>query len=375
VEEAVKKALVALAGSFLLFSFCAPQPAVEQKDRGIYEMLYLHVKSKMKISYDCSAGAALAMRDGKILFEEYLGTTSWEQGAETVNAQSRWPYYSISKEFGAAVLLSLVTEGLISLDDPAARYIDYFTGPGPGGEFARDKVTIRQLASHTSGVTGPKAKDRDPQVPRFSEVTLEFEPGTGFHYNELGMKILGHIMAKVGGKSYEELLTERILEPLGLEKTVGWLRSGDNLAGIVITCDGPESARYSYTKEPYPGSGLYGRMRDILTFAQLWLDGGKIGERVIFDSGLIKEAWTSHLYGKKPTADTHYGLMTWLSPEVDAVFMAGASQSVGAILPEDKMVVLMGLNQIDGGPGWGRPPEEHSAVARVGHALVDLLDR
>ena len=113
---------------------------------------------------------------------------------------------------------------------------------------------------------------------------------------------------------------------------------------------------------------------NILTFARLWLDRGKLGERVIFTPELIDQAWETQLHGKKPTPDTEYGLMFWLSPEVDAVFMAGAAQTIAAILPEKNLVVLMGLNQYGSSPGWGRPPEEHSSLARVGHALAELLD-
>ncbi|MBN2290750.1 MAG: beta-lactamase family protein [Candidatus Glassbacteria bacterium] len=372
----MKKPVFILVPALLVSALCVPKPAaVQEQDRGIFEMLYLHVKSKMKISYDCSAGAALVMRDGKVIYEEYLGATGKGPDAEPVNAASRWPYYSVSKEFGSALLLNLVYEGRLGLDDPVCKYLDYFTGPGPGGgEFLREKVTLRQLASHTSGVTRPRGTPQAQDAPPFSDVALEFEPGTDWHYNELGMKILGHVMAKVGGKPYGDLLKARILEPLGLE-TVGWIRQGDNLAGVVRTFDGPDSSLIGYTTEPYPGSGLYGTMRDILAFARLWLDGGRAGERVFFDQALIQEAWTDQIHGKKPTADTHYGLMLWLSPEVDAVFMAGASQTIAAILPDKNMVVLMGLNQYGGSPGWGRPPEEHSAVARVGHALAELLDK
>ncbi len=373
----MKKFLFLAAGSFIFFTFCAPQPVKEETSRGIFEMLYLHVKSKMKISYDCSAGAALVMRDGKILYEEYLGTTHKGPDAEPVNADSRWPYFSVSKEFGAGVLLSLVYEGLLGLDDPVAEYLEYFTGPGPkGGEFLREKVTLRQLASHTSGVIAarPAGSVQGKDLPPFSNVSLEFEPGTDFHYNELGMKILGHIMAKVGGKPYEHLLKERILDPLGL-KTVAYLRPGDNLSGVVRTFDGPDSCFNNYTEQPYPGSGLYGNMRDILRFAQLWLDHGKLGEKVIFDQKLIEQAWQTQLHGNKPTPDTEYGLMFWLSPEVEAVFLAGASQTIAAVLPEKNLVVLMGLNQYGSSPGWGRPPEEHSSLARVGHALAELLEK
>jgi CubicO group peptidase (beta-lactamase class C family) len=369
----MKKTLFFLwLGLILSVSCTGGKPAVE-KSRGIFEVAYLHAKYKMLLSNNCSAGAALVLKDGKVLYEEYLGSLDRSPGAGPVTASSRFPFYSISKEFGVALLFSLVTDGLLGLDDPVVKYFDYFKGTGPGGAFPRETVTVRQLASHTSGVTG-KIDTAKTGGQEFAEVTLEFEPGTGFHYNELGMKILGRIMEKVGGKPYEELLKERIILPLGLT-SVGYLRPGDETAEVVRTCDGPDSAFVDYSPPPYPGSGLFGTMRDVAAFGRLWLDKGRSGDRVIFKPELVQEAWTNYNHFGQPYCDTEYGMMFWLSSEDRAAFMAGAAQSVAAILPEQNMIVLIGLNQYDGSPGWGRPPVEHSNVARLGLYLNDLLKK
>ena len=370
----MKKPLIYFAAATILLcgggSLSAADP---QADRGIYDMFHHQVISLQELSYNCSAAAALVMRDGKILYEEYFGATHKGPGAEPINAESRFPYYSVSKEFGCAVLLSLVTEGKLSLDDPVAKYLDYFKGPGPGGTFPREKVTLRQLAGHTSGVVLKDETGAGGDQP-FAGVTLEFEPGSGWHYNELGMKILAGAMQKVTGKPYETLLRERVLEPLGL-KSVGYVNPGGNLAGVVYTFYGPDSSRIDFSGKPYPGSGLFGNMRDLLRFAQLWLDGGRSGDKVLFRKELIQEAWTNQIRGKRPSPDTEYGLMFWLLSEYHAAFLAGAAQTVTAVLPDQNIIVLMGLNQCDGSPGWGRPPVAHSRIALMGIALADLLDR
>ena len=369
----MKKQAYLIAPLFLLLLAASLSAADPQADRGIYDMFHHQVISLQEMSYNCSAAAALVMRDGKILYEEYFGTTHKGPGAGKITADSRFPYYSVSKEFGCAVLLSLVTEGKLGLDDPVVKYLDYFKGPGPGGAFPREKVTLRQLASHTSGVVLKGEKEPEGEQP-FAGVTLEFEPGSGWHYNELGMKILAAVMQKVTGKPYEMLLRERILEPLEL-KSVGWVNPGDNLAGVVYTFYGPDSSRIDYSGKPYPGSGLFGNMRDLLRFAQLWLDGGKIGDKVVFRKELIQEAWIDQVRGKGPSPDTEYGLMFWLLSDYHAAFLAGAAQTVTAVLPDQNIIVLMGLNQCDGSPGWGRPPVAHSRIALMGIALADLLDR
>ncbi|MEA1996729.1 MAG: serine hydrolase domain-containing protein [Gemmatimonadota bacterium] len=382
------KYLILVIGSAVFLS-CSSQAPVKEKttgsaekepDRGIFEMLCLHTKKEMKLSYNCSAGAALVMREGRVLYEEYFGATHRGPGAEPVGVSSRFPFYSVSKGFGCGLLMSLITDNLLALDDPVVKYLPYFTGPGPGEKkFPREKVTIRHLASHTSGVAHsrsgePEAPDNTGR-PRFDDVTLEFEPGTGWHYNELGMKILGAAMEKAAGKPYDRLLKERILEPLGLE-TVGYVYPGDDISGVVHSCYGPDSTALRYTQAPYPGSGLYGSIRDMARYAQLWLDGGKAGGRVIFREGLIREAWKTHIPDPAKVPPLYnYGLMFWLNPELEAAINAGAAQTVTAILPEKNMIVLVGLNQRHGSPGWGRPPIEHGNVARIGLALADLMDR
>ncbi len=330
------------------------------------ELLSLHTRYKMKMSNDCSAGAALVRKDGKLIVEQYYGTQSRGAGAAPVDSASRFPLYSISKEFGVAVLLSLASDNLLALDDPASRYLDVFKG-GP-----LEAITLRQLASHTAGVTRPH--DAVPVDPEFSDVTLEFTPGADFHYNELGMKILGRVMEKAGGKPYEELLKERILLPLGLE-SVGYLHPGDDVAHIVSTCVGSDSAFIHYSPEPYPGSGLFGNMRDVARFGQLWLDRGKVDGRPLFREDLIEQAWTNYNTFGHPYCDAEYGMMFWLCTQEHAPIMAGAAQSVAAILPDHNMVVLIGLNQFEGDPGWNRPPVEHANVARLGMVLDNLLKR
>ncbi|HUU27516.1 MAG TPA: serine hydrolase domain-containing protein [archaeon] len=362
---------IAIAGFLIVLSCAAPEPPkAERPDRGAFGMLAHHVQSRMKLSADCSAGAALVMLDGRTVYEEYFGKTHRGPDAEPVTALSRFPFYSISKGFGSAVLLSLVTDSIISLDDPVSRYLDYFTGPGPGGKFDRGRVLVRHLASHTSGLpqdSTPPRKYLDQ--PPFFDLTLDYEPGKSFLYTELGMRVLGQVMEAATGKRYEVLIKERVLDPLGLE-TVGYLNKGQSTEHIVHTCDGLDSSYVAYSDEfapkPYPGSGLYGSIRDIARYAQLWLDQGRAGDRVIFKAELRAEAWRTQPPGREPDPD--YGLLFWLFPQEEAIVFSGAAHTICAILPEKKMVLVMGLNQRGGHRGWDFEAEKLN-LARLGHAV------
>jgi CubicO group peptidase (beta-lactamase class C family) len=342
-----------------------------------FDLVSLHVKSRMLLSDDCSAGAALVMRHGKVVYEEYFGREGRADGALPVGPESRFPCYSVSKGFCAALLLSLVSDGTVALDDPVAKYVPYFTGTGLGGKFPRERVTIRMLASHSGGVYGVSRPPKTwPEgVEPFSDVVLESEPGTAFHYNELGMRLLGFTLSKAAGKPYDQLLKERVLEPLGLTG-VGWLQPGDSLIHIVETCIGPDSSYVCYSNEtspdPYPGSGLYATVRDIARYAQLYLDRGLAGEKRIFDDKLLEQAWATQPVGRTPDPD--YGLLFWLFPKMGAVGFDGAAHAICSILPGRDMLVLMALNQRAGGAGWDFTAEKEN-LARVGLALDEMLRR
>src|SRR5215510_9209272 len=127
---------------------------------------------------------------------------------------------SISKQFTATLVMQLVEQGKIDLAAPVTRYLpDYPKRTG-------DRVNIHQLLNHTSGIVGYTeiptwdAAMRNPYTPTqflefFSSLDLLFEPGSKFSYSNSGYFLLGAILEKVTGQSYEKLLRERIFAPLG----------------------------------------------------------------------------------------------------------------------------------------------------------------
>src|SRR5262249_24877512 len=93
-----------------------------------------------------------------------------------------------------------------------------------------EKVTIHQLLTHTSGIPNhtddpsyrtsmAKPETVSSMIARIKGKALEFEPGSKFHYDNSGYFLLGAIIEKVSGKSYETFLRESIFEPLGMTNT------------------------------------------------------------------------------------------------------------------------------------------------------------
>jgi len=146
---------------------------------------------------------------------------------------------SLTKTFTTTLIMQLVDEGLLSLDDPVG---------GMEMGFKHSQITVRQLLTHTSGLSkyktknGYVAKGTTPMdVLRYvSEQPLRNPPGSYVDYSTSGFSLLGLILEQKTGKTFEELLRSRITDPLGY--TVSTFRGdygsiGFSTGGIIMTMD------------------------------------------------------------------------------------------------------------------------------------------
>jgi D-alanyl-D-alanine carboxypeptidase len=130
---------------------------------------------------------------------------------------------SITKQFTAAAILHLAEEGELSLDDRISDYLPDYPAPGR-------RITIRNLLSHTSGLSdvpvvpileesGGVGYTRDQIIDLIASQPLDFEPGTGHSYSNVGFMLAGVVIERVTGTSYADYLTSEVLRPLGLDQT------------------------------------------------------------------------------------------------------------------------------------------------------------
>lgn len=216
-------------------------------------------------------GSALVAENGKVILRKGYGLANMEwQIPNTPDTKFRLG--SITKQFTSMVIMQLVSEGKIKLDDKMTAYLtDYRKDTG-------DKVTIRHLLTHTSGIPSYTGKpgffqnvSRNPYTPadfvkEFTSGDLEWEPGTKYAYNNSGYFLLGAIIEKVTGKSYADAVRERIFEPLGMKdsgydvwKTVLPKRA----TGYQLTANGYENAPYLDMSIPYAAGSLYSTVDDL----------------------------------------------------------------------------------------------------------------
>jgi CubicO group peptidase (beta-lactamase class C family) len=173
------------------------------------------------------SGAVLITQQGRVLHEAAYGDAEVvEQVPNT--PETGFQIASITKTFTATLIMMVRDEGLLDLDDPAARYL-----PGlPHLERDGVPVTIRHLLGHTSGVPDfitlydlydltAYPATLDELLDRIAAEPLLFTPGSDYAYSSSGYLYLGRIIEAVTGSTWEAVLTERILSPLELRDT--WL--------------------------------------------------------------------------------------------------------------------------------------------------------
>lgn len=165
--------------------------------------------------------AVLVARNGTILLEKGYGLAQVEARIP-ITPDTRFRIGSVTKEFTAAAILKLAEEGRLSLDDPVGKFIPDW----PRGH----EVTLRQLLTHTSGIHNFTAKPdfqahvRSPMaldqlIASFKHDPYDFNPGEKYSYCNSGYVLLGFIIEKVSGRSYESYLRKTFFEPLGMRDT------------------------------------------------------------------------------------------------------------------------------------------------------------
>jgi CubicO group peptidase (beta-lactamase class C family) len=227
---------------------------------------------------DCCSftGTVLVSDHDKVIFKKGYGLANREWNIPNT-PEVKFRLGSITKQFTSMLIMQQVAKGSMKLDGHLSDYLPYYrrdTG---------SKVTISQLLSHTSGI--PSYTD-DPKffadfsrnyyavddfVKKFCSGDLQFEPGTKFHYDNSGYFLLGAILEHVTGKTYEALLKENILVPLGM-KDSGYDHYADILpkraSGYEQDLAGIVNAPYLEMALPYAAGSLYSTVEDLYKWDQ-----------------------------------------------------------------------------------------------------------
>ncbi|HYG58783.1 MAG TPA: serine hydrolase domain-containing protein, partial [Symbiobacteriaceae bacterium] len=198
----------------------AGAPAADRLSR-LDQYLTTHVKAAGLPG----ASAAVVYRDQTLFLKGY-GVRDLKSG-EPVTPETVYPTGSNGKSFTGTAILQLVEQGKVKLDDPVKEYIPWFELARPG---EADRITIRHLLSHTSGLrrNADTVVWQDPQrirpsleegVRALRTERLWSEPWARYEYSNMNYVVLGRVVEVASGLSFGAYVQRYTLDPLGMQQT------------------------------------------------------------------------------------------------------------------------------------------------------------
>lgn len=202
--------------TFLLFAVLASVifSNAQTFDRGKLDSLLSYIDANQK-----SMGSLAIAQDGEVVYKQAIGYANVAENQEALPT-TKYGIGSISKTFTAVLVLQLAEDGQLSLDNTLDQYFP--TLPNA------DSITIEQLLQHRSGLHNftddvdymekmEEPMAREELLEWFVEKGVDFAPDEQMKYSNTGYVVLSFILEEASGKSYVELLQERIASPCGLE--------------------------------------------------------------------------------------------------------------------------------------------------------------
>lgn len=224
VSEDGKRFRGVFAQAGLEFPFAAERrvsPESRAEDAAVVESLRAVVTRAME-SWSVAGVALTVVKDGEILIAEGFGLRDVERNLP-VTPHTLFGIGSSTKAFTTTAFQILVDEGALSWEEPIRKLIPGFRLSDP---FASEQITALDFALHRSGLPRhdfPWMFHAALDLERLITVADQLEPSaefrTTFQYNNFGFMVLGHLIQKVSGMTWQEFVRERILQPLGMHET------------------------------------------------------------------------------------------------------------------------------------------------------------
>ena len=272
--------------------------------------------------------AIVVIKDDKPIFVHAYGMADMENG---VKADTDTLYYiaSSTKSFTALTAAMLDQEGKIKLSDPVTKYT-------PGIQFKTeipDKVTIRDLLTHTSGLRNGALVNRLAFTGQIDQREIDhvFAEGTTFNdaffgkynYTNLGYNIYGLALHYSLNKKWQDLLQERIFTPAGLKHTTAYVSQARTkkfqiAAPYVIDTDAADAGKMVRSKlektdqNMQSAGGIFMSVSDLGRWLNLNMNGGKLDGKQVVPTDLIRSAQTGYTKSTRNeppfSGDGEYGL-------------------------------------------------------------------
>ncbi|HMO62179.1 MAG TPA: serine hydrolase domain-containing protein [Ferruginibacter sp.] len=234
--------------------------------------------------------ATLVYKDGAIIFRKETGT---------FNSKTVAPIASCSKWLTAALVMTFVDEGKISLDQKVSDFLPIFE------TYGKTYITLRQCLSHTTGIADKgllarlierrKFETLEEEINNFVKREIADNPGKSFYYGNVGLNIAARVLEVVSKKSFETLMRQRIFIPLEMKQS-----------------------SFAADNAPNPSGGAASTANDYMNFLSMILNKGMYKEKRILSEKAITEMQRIHTkevtkkYSPKVAEGFEYGLGLWI---------------------------------------------------------------
>ena len=310
------------------------------------------------------AMAVAVVKDDKVVYLRTFGVKNVTSG-EPVTPDTKFQLASVSKSMTGTMIASMVGNGEISWDDTIVSVDPSFRLSDP---YVTEHVTFRDLLSHRSGLPeyGTDELQNDFQYTK-PEIMAHLRylglPGafrSSYAYSNIGITIAGDTAAKKAGRSFEDLIAERIFVPAGMHNTsarfADFAGSADRVEVYPMQTGSPVAGPLNNDDINSPAGGMSSTLNDMVRYARLLTNGGSIdGQQIVTASALRDTHTPSYIrsYSGSGMVGSGLGWNTYLEGgrarvEKDGLFSHGIATLV-TVWPEEKMALVVMTNRFPEG--------------------------
>lgn len=366
-------ALARLMIAVMVMVVASPLFAEEQKlterteVKEAINLLEIWLESEMSYKRIPGLSAAIVF-DQELLWTKALGYANPDKNVPT-EPETIYSICSISKLFTSIAIMQLRDAGKLKLDDPLAKHLPWFDIKKSDPK--APPITIRSVLRHSSGLPRESEQpyvgepdlpwpEREKMINKLPDQETIYSTDVYFQYSNLGISLLGEVVAAVSGKSYNDYIRDHILDPLGMNSTTTYLPEKDYGYGLAIGFsrwprEGTrEQLPFFQAQGVAPAAGFASTVVDMSKFASWQFRAIANADDPVLNGYTLKEMHRVHWVD--PDWQTRWGLgfATWREKNVTFVGHGGGCPGYRthiALSPKDKIAVIFMTNATDINPG------------------------
>lgn len=390
-----------LLRTFLLAVVCRAADlelkTVDPVRAGMDRQLLARIPVRMKAFVDEGKAAGIVTLVARRGYFAAFGAVGYQdlESKTPMRTDSIFRIMSMTKPVTSVASMILMEEGRIALSDPVEKYLPEFHAQQvKGGAKPAHPITIFELLTHTSGISGPPpgdvaAKTLAEHVASLARAPLDFGPGTQWRYRTEGIDTLGRIIEVVSGMPFERFVAERLFSPLGMIDSSFFppAAKASRIATVYTEEKGTLTlAKSRDTLYPSPGAGMLSTAADMARFYQMMLNKGAWNGRRILSPASV-EAMTTVQSGEFNVGfapGMGFGLGWGVIKEEKGTFRlcsigsfghGGAYRTYGWVDPAKDMIRIIMLQRTNGGGDTADEINAFLAMAGAANAVPRTASR